>query len=73
MPDSLRVLELPNRIRTFDEEKTPLQIDQNFEELAYAISLMQKYINENISTTIDGTSDFEANAITHGPGDPVDE
>lgn len=72
MPDSLRVLELPNRIRTFDEEKTPLQIDQNFEELAYAISLMQKYINENISTTIDGTSDFEANAITHGPGDPTD-
>lgn len=72
MADSLRVLELPNRIRTFDEEKTPLQIDQNFEELAYAISLMQKYINENISTTIDGTSDFEANAITHGPGDPVD-
>ncbi|HOB12149.1 MAG TPA: hypothetical protein PKO32_03245 [Syntrophomonadaceae bacterium] len=74
MADSLRVLELPNRIRVFDEEITPLQIDQNFEEIAYAVSLMQKFINDNIfSITGESTSDFELNAITHGPGDPVDE
>lgn len=74
MADSLKVLELPNRIRVFDEEITPMQIDQNFEEIAYAVSLMQKFINDNIfSITGESTSDFESNAITHGPGDPVDE
>jgi len=67
----LRVLELPNRIRTLDE-RTPLHIDQNFEEITYAIAAVQKFLNNNVMGTIDGTSDFMINAITHGPGDPVD-
>jgi hypothetical protein len=71
MAEQLRVLELPNRIRMLDE-KTPLQIDQNFEEVAYAVSKIQKYLNDYVVGAIDDSSEFEKNAITHGPGDPVD-
>ena len=68
----LKVTELPNRIRTLDE-KTPIQIDQNFEEIVYSLAAVQKFLNANVVGATDGTSDFETNAITYGAGDPVDE
>jgi len=66
-----KVLELPNRIRKMDE-KTPIQIDQNFEEIVYAISSVQKYLNETGYSAIEGNTEFEANAITCGAEEPTD-
>lgn len=70
MTTTTKVLELPNRIRKLDE-KTPLQIDQNFEEIVYAIAHIQTYLNNIGYFSLEDQSEFEANAITHGVNEPV--
>lgn len=69
MGKKVNVLELPNKIRRIDE-KTPLQIEQNFEAIVYAMSEIQRYLNDIGFSAIEGNTEFEDNAITHGPGEP---
>ena len=71
MSTKTTVIELPNEIKKMDE-KTPLQIGQNFDVIVAAIASLQTYFNENVYSVIEGTSDFEENAITCGPNEPTD-
>ena len=67
---ALRILELPNRIRKIDE-KSALQIDQNFEEIVYAIAKMQAYVNANVTDKSVLTGEYlTSDAITSGPEEP---
>jgi len=69
---TIRTLDLPNRIKTLeDQTKSALQIDQNFEAIVNTMTSMIAWINDNADTA-DGTSDFEANAITCGEEEPTD-
>lgn len=69
---TIRTLDLPNRIKTLeDQTKSALQIDQNFEAIVNTMTSMIAWINDNADTA-DGTSDFEANAITCGAAEPTD-
>jgi len=69
---TIRTLDLPNRIKTLeDQTKSALQIDQNFEAIVNTMISMIAWINDNADTA-DGTSDFEANAITYGEEEPTD-
>lgn len=69
MTTSTKVLELPNEIKKNDD-KLPILVMQNFEAIASAIANIQKYLNENGYSVIEGTSDFEENAITYGANEP---
>ena len=69
---ALKILELPNRIRKIDE-KSALQIDQNFEEIVYAIAKMQAFVNANVVDTSDGDTEYlESDAISYGAEEPTD-
>jgi hypothetical protein len=70
-PAPLKVIDLPNRIITMDET-TPILVQQNFEEITYALAKVQKYLNDNVIGATNSADDYEANAITCGPGDPTD-
>jgi len=71
MATKTTVIELPNEIKKIDE-KTPLQIGQNFDTIVAAIASMQTYLNEQGYSVIERTSDFEENAITYGADEPTD-
>jgi len=62
---SVKVIELPNIINKIDESAA-VKIEQNFEELAYAISTVQNYLNNVGFAALEGNTAFEAKAITYG-------
>jgi len=59
---------LLNEIRKIDE-KTPLLLGQNFDDLVYKINEIVTVVN-SITTSADSTDEYEANAITEGPEEP---
>ena len=62
---SVKVIELPNIIKKIDESAA-VKIEQNFEELAYAVSTVQNYLNNVGFAALEGNAEFEAKAITYG-------
>ena len=62
---SVKVIELPNIIKKIDESAA-VKIEQNFEELAYAVSTVQNYLNNVGFAALEGNSEFETKAITYG-------
>lgn len=65
MATSVKVVELPNIIKKIDEA-APTKIQQNFEELQYAISSLQNYLNDTGFAIMEGNTEFEEKAITYG-------
>lgn len=63
-------LEMPNEIRKIDE-KTPLQLGQNFDAIVVAVNALLNAI-EGIDIATWDALEFEANAITYGPEEPTD-
>jgi|LSQX01.1.fsa_nt_gb hypothetical protein len=63
-------LEMPNEIRKIDE-KTPLQLGQNFEAIVSAFNSLLNIV-EGIDIASWDALEFEANAITYGPEEPTD-
>ncbi len=62
---SVKVVELPNIIKKIDESAA-VKIQQNFEELQYSISTVQRFLNETGFAALSGNSEFETKAITYG-------
>ena len=68
---TIDTLELTNEIRTIDE-KTPLRLGQNFDDIVSKINEVIAYVNANVTDTSDGKAEYlESDAITFGTEDPV--
>ena len=63
-------LEMPNEIRKIDE-KTPLQLGQNFEAIVSAFNTLANVV-DGINIASGDVAEFEANAITYGAEEPTD-
>ncbi len=63
---SVKVIELPNIIKKNDDPALATKVQQNFEELQYAVATVQNYLNNTGFAAMDGNSEFEAKAITYG-------